>query len=495
MSDVLLPPAAVELEERLVASVIEMPHLFPQVPVTLKPEAFFSPKPRTVWAGILRCAEAGRPITDVDVFGAIRDTMGAERWAKEGQAVEAYLRSLYSVATSAMVAKDAERILGRAARRRMIAVAKQIAAEGMADQTDDETFLHDAQGLVLGAAQEGSTRTDDTCERLSDAIRGVFSRIHEDAAAGRRGGIRSGLSWLDAMTLGWRPGKVVIVGARPGMGKSAIMNTFAIEGAFDMDADEAVAALVFSAEMPRSEVAIRALSSEARYDGRKIQQARIQTSDWGDLTNAASALSQADVWIDDKPRPTLEHIRSRIRRLNHKLASERRTHEVEREGQKVEVVKRLRVQLVIVDYLQIMGTRKDKGRSREQEITELADGLKALAKEENCTVIALAQLNRDLEKRPDKRPQISDLRESGGIEQCADTILLLYRDEYYNKDSQARGLCEINVAKMRGGKTGRAIVRFEAEHTRFLDLTPEEKPWALEACGFTKSETDSASSD
>jgi replicative DNA helicase len=262
-----------------------------------------------------------------------------------------------------------------------------------------------------------------------------------------------------------------------------------------MDADEAVAALVFSAEMPRSEVAIRALSSEARYDGRKIQQARIQTSDWGDLTNAASALSQADVWIDDKPRPTLEHIRSRIRRLNHKLASERRTHEVEREGQKVEVVKRLRVQLVIVDYLQIMGTRKDKGRSREQEITELADGLKALAKEENCTVIALAQLNRDLEKRPDKRPQISDLRESGGIEQCADTILLLYRDEYYNKDSQARGLCEINVAKMRGGKTGRAIVRFEAEHTRFLDLTPEEKPWALEACGFTKSETDSASSD
>jgi replicative DNA helicase len=170
------------------------------------------------------------------------------------------------------------------------------------------------------------------------------------------------------------------------------------------------------------------------------------------------------------------------------LSNETRSFEVVEYGVSRIVEKPLRVQLVVVDYLQIMGVRKDRSRSREQEITELADGLKALAKEERCCVVALAQLNRDVEKRPNKRPMLSDLRESGGIEQAADAILLLYRDEYYDKESKAKGLAEINVAKMRGGKTGRVVARFEPQFTRFTAIEDKDLPEALEACEFTPNE-------
>jgi replicative DNA helicase len=483
-------PAAVELEERLVASVLEMPHLFPKVPDTLKAEAFYATKPRMVWAGILRCVEAGRPIADVDVMGAIRDAMGAERWLHEAQAVEAYLRSLFQVATTADVARDARRILGRAARRKMIAVAKQIAAEGLADETEDEAFLADAQGLLTGAATDLDVGGTDTCRRLGDLIRGHFQRMKEDAETGRVRGIGTGLASLDEIMGGWREQKVVIVGARPGMGKSAFMSMAAIEATLDETQDDDVASLVFSAEMSGDDVGIRALATEAKVDNRKVQDGRLSAQDWTDVTQAAAWLNERPVWVDDKPRPSLAYVQAKLRRLNYELSRKRRTVEVMVDGKPEKRERVMRVRVVIIDYVQLMTPPKNKEKDTEaSQLKAIADGLKSIAKEERCTVIGLAQLNRDVETRTNKRPIIKDLKGSGGLEEAADTILFLYRDEYYDRNSQAAGLVEIDVAKQRGGgKTGRTVAGFDASFTRFRDLDPAELDDAKRRCGFGQNE-------
>ncbi len=486
MTEPQLPPNAVEQEWRLIASVLEKPSVYPQVPAGLTPKHFYDRRAGKVWEGIQSCAADGVPISDLDVGAAISATMSSTRWEAEGIIYSRLLLSLRAKATGP-VAKDAERIIGRAARRAVIDAARQIVTDGLADETEDAEFLEASQGLIIAAAREAETSAKETCAPLGQIVREHFAEMQGGANSEKMRGIRSGLPSLDALTLGWRPTKLTFVGARPGMGKSAIMNTFAIEATLDETRDDDVAVLVMSAEMPRNEVGVRALSSESGIDGKKIQEGRIFNNEWGPLTEAAAWLQTRLVWVDDKARPTLAYLHQRIRRLNHELAQKKRIVETIVDGQTVRTERKARVQVVIVDYIQIMEPRDRKG-SRENQITELADGLKAVAKEENCAIIALAQLNRDLEKRPDKRPLLSDMRESGGIEQAADTALLLYRDEYYNKNTEAVGLCEINVAKARGGSTGRIVARFEKTLTKFSSLEAHELDDAKRKCGFAPNE-------
>ena len=219
---------------------------------------------------------------------------------------------------------------------------------------------------------------------------------------------------------------------------------------------------VFSLEMPREQLASRMLASEARVGLSKIRSGRIADDDWARLTEAAATLGRLPLWIDDTPAISLLDLRAKLRRLK---------SELERENE--DGVQASRLGVVVIDYLQLMQGRRDAA-SREQEISELSRGLKQLAKELGVSVIALSQLNRSVETRgtKDKRPQLSDLRESGAIEQDADTIIFIYRDEYYFEDSPDKGTAELIVAKQRNGPTGIVKTRFENAHTRFDNLAP-----------------------
>jgi replicative DNA helicase len=278
---------------------------------------------------------------------------------------------------------------------------------------------------------------------------------------------------------GLHSGDLYIIAARPGMGKTSFVLNLAVNVArpkqlevtgenepyMEAPVEEPGYGVLFcSLEMPREQLAARMLSSEARVDMQKIRSGRMQREDWNMLTDAAARMGRLPLWLDDTPALTLLDLRAKIRRLQ---------AEISRGGDNGMPAKKLG--LVVIDYLQLMQGRRDAG-SREQEISELSRGLKAMAKEMSVPVIALSQLNRAVETRAtkDKRPQLSDLRESGAIEQDADTIIFIYRDEYYFRDSPDKGIAELIVAKQRNGPTGKVMVKFTSEYTRFDNLAADE---------------------
>jgi replicative DNA helicase len=278
------------------------------------------------------------------------------------------------------------------------------------------------------------------------------------------------------MCAGLHPGDLYIVAGRPGMGKTSFVLNMAVnvarpkrvevtDGEVLDDApveEPGHGVAFFSLEMPREQLASRLLASEARVDVSRLRSGDIRREDWNKLTEAAARLSRLPLWLDDTPALTLLDLRAKIRRLQAEL---KRSDGPAAKG----------LGLVAVDYLQLMQGRRDAG-SREQEISELSRGLKQLSKEMSVPVLALSQLNRGVETRgtKDKRPQLSDLRESGAIEQDADTIMFIYRDDYYFKDSPDKGAAEIIVAKQRNGPTGSVKTKFTNEYTRFDNLAPEE---------------------
>jgi replicative DNA helicase len=282
----------------------------------------------------------------------------------------------------------------------------------------------------------------------------VFNGISEAGKSGSRiSGLTTGFTKLDDLTAGMHPGQLIIVAGRPGMGKT----TFAVGAALNaahsrMHTGRPSWATIFSLEMSGKDLTERTLASEARIDSQRIRQGKLSADDWPALATAAGALSDMPVSIDDTESLSLVELRSKARRIH----SERG------------------LCLLVVDYLQLMRSGS-KNESREQEISEISRGLKALAKELEIPIIALSQLNRAVENRADKRPQLSDLRESGAIEQDADTIWFVYRDEKYNPQSADLGIAEIIVGKQRAGATGTVRLRFTGEYTRFDNLHEREE--------------------
>jgi replicative DNA helicase len=332
--------------------------------------------------------------------------------------------------------------------RQLITTCQRVSALGYGDYGGDvQAFIDQAEQAVFDIARipESSTIVP-----LKDAVKGAF-KILADAAQRGGGitGIESGFTLFDKQCSGLHPGDLYIVAARPGMGKSSLALNMAINVARPRQVDVSGA---------------RLLSSEARVDMQKIRSGRMQREDWNKLTDAAARLGRLPLWLDDTPALTLLDLRAKIRRLQ---------AEISRGGDSSTPAKKLG--LVVIDYLQLMQGRRDAG-SREQEISEISRGLKGLAKEMGVPVIALSQLNRAVETRTskDKRPQLSDLRESGAIEQDADTIIFIYRDEYYFRDSPDKGVAELIIAKQRNGPTGKVMVKFTSEYTRFDNLAQDE---------------------
>ena len=469
-----VPPHDLDAEVAVLSAVLLAPEAFDEVAEILKPEHFYSDAHRRIFEAIFELQRTQRAVDAISVASFLKDK---NRLQQVGGT--AYLAQLTDATPYvANVESHARHIREKWRLRQVIGVCQHVAAEGYGDCGETQSFIDRAEQRLFEIARIPEATT---VVSLRDAVREAFHILTE---ATKRGGgitgIPSGFSQLDRMCAGLHTGDLYIVAGRPGMGKTSFVLNIALnvarsEAGGHLPEDEVFAdaasdepgygVAFFSLEMPKEQLAARLLASEARVSMGDIRRGTIPRDDWSKLTEAAARLSAMPIWLDDTPGLSLLDLRAKVRRLQAEI--NRNANEGRASAKKLG--------LVAVDYLQLMQGRREAG-SREQEISELSRGLKHLAKELQVPVMALSQLNRSVETRnlKDKRPQLSDLRESGAIEQDADAIMFIYRDDYYNSDSQEPGIAEIIVAKQRNGPTGVIKTRFTKEFTRFDNLEQDE---------------------
>ncbi|MEO5687452.1 MAG: replicative DNA helicase [Burkholderiaceae bacterium] len=399
------------------------------------------------------------------IFGAIGALIGASKPADvitvyehlqmAGKAEDsgglAYLNALaQSVPSAANMRRYAEIVRERAILRKLISASDEISTNAFNPQGRSVTqILDEAEGKIFKIGEEGN-RNKQGFQSMDVLAVQLIDRVTELAENGAEDvtGVRTGFYDMDKNTAGLQPGDLIILAARPSMGKTA----FALNIAENVSVNEGLPVVVFSMEMGASQLALRMVGSQGRIDQQHLRTGRLDNDEWGRLTEAVERLSKSSVFIDETPALTGPELRARARR---------QARQCGQLGQ------------IVIDYLQLMSGSGGDQENRATQIGEISRGLKALAKELNCPVIALSQLNRSVETRPDKRPMMSDLRESGAIEQDADIIMFIYRDEYYNKETKEPGVAEIIIAKQRNGPVGTTKLAFLRQWTKFENLAPD----------------------
>ncbi len=352
---------------------------------------------------------------------------------------------LDEIPTAANVEHHCRIVRDKALRRRLIETATSLVREGHESPAEIAELLDLAEHKIL---ELNDQRGSEGFIRIKSLLWSAMERIEVlRTAGGNITGVPSGFVDLDKMTLGFQPSDLVIVAARPSMGKTAFVLNVAQYAAIEGNVPTAI----FSLEMSTQSLLLRMLASEGYVDAQRLRSGQLTAQDASNLAKAAALLGQAPIWIDDTPGLSVLEVRSRARRLKSQAD----------------------IKLIIVDYLQLL-SGPPNSESRQQEVSAISRSLKALAKELNVPVLALSQLNRSLEQRSDKRPVMSDLRESGAIEQDADVIMFIYRDEVYNEDSTDKGIAEIIIGKQRNGPIGVRKLRFMGEYTTFENLAFEQ---------------------
>lgn len=349
--------------------------------------------------------------------------------------------------SAANIVAYAKIVRERSTLRQLIAAAQEISKSSFNPSgLDSDDLLQMAEKRVAEIAEDRPK--EGGLAGVNQLLKATVQRIDELFRSGSDiTGVSSGLTDLDARTAGWQVGELIILAARPSMGKTALALNFVETAIFT----QAKPVLVFSMEMPSAALVMRMMSSVGRIDQGKMRNGKLTEEDWPKLSSAVAKLKDKPLFIDDTPGLNPQEMRARVRRI------------VREHGNPG---------MIMVDYLQLMQTA-GPSEGRTQEISEISRSLKAMAKEFDCPVIALSQLNRGVEQRPNKRPMNSDLRESGAIEQDADVILFIYRDEYYNEDSQDKGMAELIIGKQRNGEIGTCRAAFIGKYTRFDNLAPE----------------------
>jgi replicative DNA helicase len=473
-----VPPHDLDAEAAVLSAIMLSRDALDRVLEILKPEHFYSDSNGRIYEAAQELSLLAEPVP-IDITTIASYLRDRERLAQIGGPT--YLAQLTDATPAvAHVAAHAASVYEKWRLRQLIATCQRVSAEGYGDVGVVQEFIDSAEQAVYELARTAATTT---AQPLAVALRAAFQQITDAANRGDHiTGISTGYEKLDAKTAGLHAGDLTIVAARPGVGKTSFVlnvgvnvaspRTVTVPGPGEhgagVDREEpGFGVIVFSLEMPREQLAVRMVCSEGRVDVGKVRQGHLQSEDWRRLTEAASFLSTLPVWIDDTPAIGLLEMRAKVRRIQAEYNREATNTSSER-----------KVGLVVVDYLQLMKGR-DGVNSREQEISEISRGLKQLAKELAVPVIALSQLNRGVETRAgkDKRPMLSDLRESGAIEQDADTVIFIYRDELYNPETtNAKGIAELIIAKQRNGPTGKMLTRFTASYTRFDNLAPGDYP-------------------
>jgi len=436
-----IPPQSVEAEQAVLGGLMLSPEAYDRVADALVETDFYRRDHQLIFRAIRELAERNKPY-DAVTLGEWFESMGLSETVAGG----AYLIELASTTPSAANIKAyADIVRDKAVLRQLIDVGTGIVNDGfLPDGRDSTEILAKAEQDVFAIAEAGARgRTDFTpvTKALSEAF-DVLQKRYE--SGGSVTGLPTGYTEFDEMTAGLQPTDLLILAARPAMGKTTLALNMAEYAA--MKTKKAVA--VFSMEMSASQLALRLISSTGRVNATRLRTGQLEDEDWSRVTSAIRLLREAKIFIDDTPALSPDVLRAKARRL-------KREHDLG---------------LIVIDYLQLMAV-PGNSENRATEISEISRSLKGLAKELNVPVIALSQLNRSLETRTDKRPVMADLRESGAIEQDADVIVFIYRDEYYNKEnSPDKGLAEVIIGKQRNGPTGSIKLKFFGEYTRFDNL-------------------------
>lgn len=441
-----VPPHSLEGEQSVIGGLLLENSALDRVADILNAGDFYRHDHRLIYQHIASLINNNKPADIVTVAESLENS--SELSSVGGIA---YLGALaQNTPSSANIRRYAEIVRERAMVRQLIEVSSGITDSAFNPQgRDAKKLLDEAESKILQIAESGN-RANQGFSSVQEILPGVLNRIDELYQRDNQNGvtgISTGFEDLDNFTSGFQPGDLIIVAGRPSMGKTA----FSINIAENIALGSKLPIAIFSMEMGSAQLVTRMIGSIGRLDQQRMRNGSLEDEDWVRLTTAVGKLNDAPIYIDEGAGLSAFELRARARRL------QRQT------GQ---------LGLIVVDYIQLMASSSDKANeNRATEISEISRSLKSLAKELNVPVVALSQLNRSVEQRQDKRPVMSDLRESGAIEQDADLILFIYRDEVYNKDTEQKGTAEIIISKQRNGPIGTVRLTFLGEHTRFENYT------------------------
>ncbi|GAB4262271.1 replicative DNA helicase [Thermincola ferriacetica] len=433
-----IPPQNLDAEQSVLGAMLIDKESIIKVSEILRPEDFYRDAHKHIYEAMLDLSERNEAVDLITLTEELR-----QRGFLDQVGGAAYVAGLATmVPTAANVEYYARIVEEKALLRNLINVATRIVALGYESDEEPTELIDTAEKMIFELSQR---KAREGFSPLKNILMQTFDRI-EDLYnnKGQITGVPSGFVDLDRLTSGFQPSDLIIVAARPSMGKTAFCLNIAQHAAVRSQ----VPVAIFSLEMSKEQLVQRILCSQAMVDQQKIRTGNLEEEDWKKLTKAAGPLSQAPIYIDDTPGLSVSEMRAKARRLKAEKG----------------------LGLIVIDYLQLMSASSRRSENRQQEISEISRSLKLLARELQAPVIALSQLSRAVEQRQDKRPMMSDLRESGSLEQDADLVMFIYRDDYYNPESEKRGISELIIAKQRNGPVGTVELGFLKEFTKFVNL-------------------------
>lgn len=441
MSDLFadrLPPQNIEAEQAVLGAIFLEPSSLTMASELLIPEDFYRAAHQKIFNVMLKLNDQGKAVDLITVT----EELAAAKLLEDTGGVSYLSELAASVPTAANIEYYARIVEEKSLLRRLIRTATNIAQDGYSREDEVENLLSEAEKNILEVAQRKNAgafhNIKDVLVRTYDNIEFMHSRVGDIT------GIATGFAELDRMTAGFQRNDLIIVGARPSVGKTA----FALNIAQNVATKTGENVAIFSLEMGAEQLVMRMLCAEGNIDAQRLRTGSLTDDDWGKLTMAMGSLSNAGIFIDDTPGVRVGEIRSKCRRLKQEHG----------------------LGMILIDYLQLIQGNGRSGENRQQEVSEISRSLKALARELQVPVIALSQLSRGVEQRQDKRPMMSDIRESGSIEQDADIVAFLYRDDYYDKESENKNIIEIIIAKQRNGPVGTVQLAFVKEYNKFVNL-------------------------
>ncbi|MDY8165581.1 replicative DNA helicase [Bacillus thuringiensis] len=441
MSDVLAdrtPPHNIEAEQAVLGAILIDQDALTSASELLVPDSFYRTKHQKIFEVMLRLSDKGEPIDLVIMTSAM-----ADQGLLEEVGGVSYLAELAEVVpTAANVEYYARIIAEKALLRRLIRTATHIVSDGYEREDDVDGLLNEAEKKILEVSHQTNAKA---FQNIKDVLVDAYDKIellHNQK--GEVTGIPTGFTELDKMTAGFQRNDLIIVAARPSVGKTAFSLNIAQNVATKTDENVAI----FSLEMGSDQLVMRMLCAEGNIDAQRLRTGSLTSDDWAKLTMAMGSLSNAGIYIDDTPGIKVNEIRAKCRRLKQEQG----------------------LGMVLIDYLQLIQGSGKSGENRQQEVSEISRTLKGIARELQVPVIALSQLSRGVESRQDKRPMMSDIRESGSIEQDADIVAFLYREDYYDRETENKNTIEIIIAKQRNGPVGSVELAFVKEFNKFVNL-------------------------
>ncbi|MCG6879056.1 MAG: replicative DNA helicase [Deltaproteobacteria bacterium] len=439
-----VPPHNLEAEQAVLGGILLNNDAMNQLMDILSPDDFYREVHATIFDAMVHLYNESEPIDVITLSEALNRKNGLQK----AGGVDYLAVLVESVSTSAGIVYHAEIIRHASVRRRLISECSNISELCFQEQDDTDDLLEKAEQTIFSIAE---SQIKDGFQDLNHVIKGSMEKVVKAGESkGFLTGITTGFDYFDRLTAGLQPSDLIIVAGRPSMGKTAL----ALNMGYNAAKNTKKGVAVFSLEMSRQQLGIRLLGFESRIDATRLRTGRLKKHEWQELIDSADRLSEIPIFIDDSSAITVLEMKAKCRRLK----------------------KRGELGLVIVDYMQLIQGRRS-AESRQLEMSEISRALKGLAKDLDIPVVALSQLNRKVEDRPNKRPQLADLRESGAIEQDADVIVFIYRDEFYNPQSEeSQNIAEIIIGKQRNGPTGSLKLTFLKELTRFENFIQEDVP-------------------